>query len=332
VTVWLALAAAAILAVPQPGELRTFRDWTVGCDNGRLCQAVGLMPADDPEAATMAVKRGPEAGAAPEIWITSREHRPVAVRVDGRLFPVAADAGDEATYRPRAPAAFLQALIAGRRAELVDVGGRRLAALSTAGASAALLHVDEAQRRVGTVTALVRRGPRRASTLPRPPALPVVTRAPPSRKAPARLSAAQLRKARGGNACESGQEEQPPEFHRLDARHTLALVPLACASGAYNAVAVALVIPDRAAPRPAPFDYSLGGTIEAGDEHLVVGADWDPATRRLSTFHKGRGLGDCGTGQEWVWDGARFRLVFEEAMGECRGSVDYITTWRARVR
>jgi hypothetical protein len=26
-----------------------------------------------------------------------------------------------------------------------------------------------------------------------------------------------------------------------------------------------------------------------------------------------------------------FRLVHEEAMGECRGSTDYITTWRAEV-
>jgi hypothetical protein len=49
-------------------------------------------------------------------------------------------------------------------------------------------------------------------------------------------------------------------------------------------------------------------------------------------FAKGRGIGDCGVGDDYVWDGDRFRLAEQIAMGECRGSVDYITTWRARVR
>jgi hypothetical protein len=33
-----------------------------------------------------------------------------------------------------------------------------------------------------------------------------------------------------------------------------------------------------------------------------------------------------------VWDGARFRLVHLEEMPECRGAIDYLTTWRAQVR
>ena len=34
----LALAAAAVS--PQPGELKTFKNWIVGCDDRRACQAV----------------------------------------------------------------------------------------------------------------------------------------------------------------------------------------------------------------------------------------------------------------------------------------------------
>ena len=45
----------------------------------------------------------------------------------------------------------------------------------------------------------------------------------------------------------------------------------------------------------------------------------------------GRGVGDCGVHQDYVWDGTRFRLVQQEEMSECRGSLDYITTWRAQV-
>ena len=40
----LLLAAAAASAAPQPGEIKTYGDWTVGCDNGWRCQAGSLFP------------------------------------------------------------------------------------------------------------------------------------------------------------------------------------------------------------------------------------------------------------------------------------------------
>ena len=46
----------------------------------------------------------------------------------------------------------------------------------------------------------------------------------------------------------------------------------------------------------------------------------------LQEYSKGRGLGDCGTRADYGWDGARFRLVHQEEMGECRGSIHYIPT------
>ncbi len=52
------IALAATARSPQPGELKTFKDWTVGCDNGRACQAVGLLPENDVEEAIITVRRG----------------------------------------------------------------------------------------------------------------------------------------------------------------------------------------------------------------------------------------------------------------------------------
>src|SRR5438067_640173 len=54
----LLLAAAAAGTAPHPSELRLFKDWTVGCDNVRACQAVALLHdqgADD--GLTMSVAR-----------------------------------------------------------------------------------------------------------------------------------------------------------------------------------------------------------------------------------------------------------------------------------
>ena len=51
----------------------------------------------------------------------------------------------------------------------------------------------------------------------------------------------------------------------------------------------------------------------------------------LSTFGKGRGLGDCGTGEEWVWDGKAFRLALLKTMPHCKGIPidDWPTLYRA---
>jgi hypothetical protein len=42
--------------------------------------------------------------------------------------------------------------------------------------------------------------------------------------------------------------------------------------------------------------------------------------------------GDCGDSQQYVWDGATFRLVEWKVMGECRGSGEWLTVWRATPR
>src|SRR6187397_404159 len=78
-------AAAAASPVPKPEELQVYGDWTVGCDNGRACQAVGLMPEDWPEdAVTIVVGRGAEAGAVPDVSIVMPEGMGSALEVDGK--------------------------------------------------------------------------------------------------------------------------------------------------------------------------------------------------------------------------------------------------------
>lgn len=38
-------------------------------------------------------------------------------------------------------------------------------------------------------------------------------------------------------------------------------------------------------------------------------ADFDPGKKTLSSYHKGRGIGDCGAMGEWAWTGADFKLA-----------------------
>jgi hypothetical protein len=110
-------------------------------------------------------------------------------------------------------------------------------------------------------------------------------------------------------------------------------VLLACGAGAYNVSYVPLVVPAKggvAAARPPAFD-AAEPWWEGEGKPMLINAGFDPALGQLSSFAKARGIGDCGTGRDYVWDGARFRLIGQEEMNECRGSRDYIRTWRAEV-
>ena len=54
----------------------------------------------------------------------------------------------------------------------------------------------------------------------------------------------------------------------------------------------------------------------------------------LTSFEKSRGYGDCGSEEQWVWDGKAFRLALERSRGECRRIPidDWPVTYRAQVK
>jgi hypothetical protein len=330
----IAFLAAASAATATPSELNTFTDWIVGCDNGRACKAVGLLQEDFAEGwSTMAVTRGPEANAAPRVRIESDAEAGVALAADGKRLAVRLSRiGSEITVAAADQPALLTAMKAAKKLELIDTGGKPVVTYSLAGLSAALLYMDDKQKRVGTVTALVRKGARPASAVPPPPALPAIVSPATPKLAPRTLSPVQVGQVLKPLGCDAEGESTfgPPEHHRLDAATTLALVPWPCMNGAYNLFAYAVLIDQRGHTRPASFE--VGGGMSDDNDNSLVNADWDAATRRLRSYAKGRGLGDCGTVSTFVWDGTRFRLAEQTQMGECRGSVDYITTWRATVR
>jgi hypothetical protein len=140
---------------------------------------------------------------------------------------------------------------------------------------------------------------------------------------------AALRKRFGCGIDDVGGPDEK-EVHALGADR---FVLLSCGAGAYNISYVPIIVPAKgglAGARVARFD-AAERWWEAEGKPMLVNAGFDPARGELSSFVKSRGLGDCGSGRTYVWDGARFRLISQIDMDECRGSVDYITTWRAAV-
>jgi hypothetical protein len=330
----LALAAIAATA-PHPSEPKLFKDWTVGCDNGRACLAVALQPdTQDPDQwLTLDLERGAAAEARPSVEIDVEAPAGSAVYADGRRLPVVLGTGKQNGEVTSGADALVAALRSATKLEVRDPAGKRLGLISSAGASAALLYMDDKQGRVGTVTALARPGPRPASAVPVPPPYPVVHAAPHSAKPPRRMAKAEWVRLRLA-ACDDGDPDDgtPADFYRLDAAHSLASIPAHCLSGAYNGASLLYVAGETGPWRPAPYDYPVDGGGEGASAALVFNADYDPKSGILEMWMKGRGLNDCGTTEDYAWDGTRFRLTYAGRLDECRGAMGRIPVWKAVVR
>ena len=197
--------------------------------------------------------------------------------------------------------------------------------------------IDEQQRRLDTVTALVRRGAKPASAVPPPPAPPVVRRGTPG-AAPVGKAFPKAVLAKGRGIC--GADDPKPEVgEAVSLGPNLVGYWFECRqmSGAYNAWS-GLVIAPRDKPeaaRVAQLPYPPGEVANEGmEKHLLVNAGLDEKTLTLTMFSKSRGPGDCGSAAEWVFDGAVFRLTRYQSMPVCAGLIsdEWPVIYRADVK
>lgn len=329
-------AAAVETAAPAPAaasESRDFRDWRVTCDNGGRCMAWSGMGTGG----WLAVRLDAGPDARPEILMDMSQISGVPIRlvIDGRSQTLIAPTEDEVGFR--VPAAQVPATLARLAAasEIKLVAPELDGEISASGASAAMLWLDERQGRLGTTTALIRRGDRPASTVPAAPALPAVVAAPAvsqtgfgdeGQTLPAALEALPAVKACRAETSFNEDISKAVMSARLDASTELWAVP--CFSGAYNMGHDWYVTgPGGRNPRGAALSVEDGevsnGTVNGG---------YNPDTRTIEAFSKGRGLGDCGMASTWTWTGRAFVLTREAAMDDCEGiPADFWpTTWRTR--
>ena len=324
----LLFAIAAAAALP-PDPLRDFGDWTVGCDNGRSCQAVALRPEsagdEGPPYWTLSARRGGEPGAPPTITIApafDAADQPLRLVADGMRTQFAFDAAGAAPAGTQA-VRLLRTIARSRSLDLADARGKIVGRLSPRGASAALRWMDEQQRRTGTTSAILAIGPRAASPLA--PRMPRIVPPPHSAKAPRRLAPGDIATIRQRYEC-GRVADGTVAAYRLDAATSLAIVP--CMLHAYQASSIAVVLGDGGRWRPAPLERRFAAQMGEGQPEWMTEPDYDPKARSLWTSYKGRGLGDCGGTESYVWDGQRFRLAYLEVMHRCGGSRERISLWR----
>ena len=347
---FLVLSSGGVLADPSAvaGTLKDYKDWVVGCDNARSCVAIGMTSDESSMSAYLRIARSGEADAEPEAFFVVYPPDDVSGAIEKPMVRLSFDSHDAGglpegllpldkqgndLFQLDLDSEAVADLVAGMRSAksiTLDIydGEKKLGSevVSLAGSSAALLQMDDQQKRVGTVTALAKPGDAAANTIPPVPELPKVTSLPvadmgdPLPKAP--------RTAAKPDPDGCGDGPAPYVAFRLPDGASLWG---ACASaGAYNFAYDFRIFAGGKAGRP--WDATVPG-IQGTDDtpSWLWNAYVDDTTKRLNSYMKGRGLGDCGDATDWAFDGENFVAVTYAAMDACRGVMqeDWPVLYRA---
>ncbi len=338
---------------------KDFQDWEVSCDNTRTCEAVGMSASDSDFSGYLTLQRSGDAQAVPALsfWADTKNAdsgiagKAFTITVDDKPVPGLERAFTftdnkeggmgEARLTLEETLKLLDGFKTGKAMALQAKDGAATVNISLNGAMATLLYMDDRQHRIGTVTALVRPGDKAASTIPGPPAEPVVRIVKPGKaKSPDFLKPMWARLKKNDKSCvqdedDSDADEPSGETDALDATH--ALVMINCPGpGAYNQDNEFWLVTrgDLAHAKAVAFDdYDDDtGKLKPGASEALTNAAYDPKTGLITHFAKGRGIADCGATGSYGWDGQFFRLVGASSMGGCRGVnwEQWPQSWRAR--
>lgn len=330
-------AAPGLLGAP-PIE-RRFNDWLLVCDNVRVCRAQvtgqdgSLMVRRDPgpNGAILIVLDGqdPTGGTSiPDI---------ASIRVTGGVAPGGwrLDRAAESAKMQGQPAlTFLWAIAPSRTVTYRASGETHEVSLT--GLTAALLAMDEAQGRAGTISASVRPGARPVATVPAAQPVPVLwvprpSTAPVPRGFAAsvrRASAAALRRADCETTAHARSQDSAVALNRAEI-----LVFLGCRL--YNtSFGTLLLRAPRADPRRArvvilPRTPGSDGEAAGDGDGVHSDLEWDAGTALLSSGGHSC-AGSCGHRSTWTFDGQNFRLA-SHLIYEW-GGAEALDLYRTRVR
>lgn len=321
-------AEKGYLALADHGEGFHFshHDWEVACDNTRTCSAAGYHPdnADMTVSVLLTRQAGPSTPVTAQVMLGQYGDAPdlsalpasfmLGLVIDGQSLGRVKIKKDSlvADLPKKLVMPLIHALTKNSTIEFA-YGDMRWQ-LSGTGATATLLKIDEFQGRLGTPSAFIKKGAKsEASVRPAVPAptlvVPPLPRAKAdddtfaSRHASALLPA--LRASATQDECYDlfASDTDAPTLDALRISDTVMLVSTRCWLAAYNFGYGHWLVNTQP-----PFKATLVNTM----------ASDGTANGTLSASHKGRGLGDCWSSDEWSWDGRQFVHTQSSTTGKCR--------------
>lgn len=332
-----ALLLIALATDASAQSYKSIKDWVGACDNTRQCVALGLSKEEAENYAVLRMDRGGAAGDGIERirlrvnhelsrelnWVIDADDQLLLELGDANLQPSEEGSGlDIVLSGADEISKLLGALRTASSLTVIGDGGA-VGSISLSGASAVMLWIDEKQLRLGTRTALVRKGDQDPASIPPPPAPPrkpaAVGAAHELPATQAQAVGARVRATLAADTCEELSEDAPMTDAAWELADGRTLVQLACFSGAYNFGSNWYLLPRTGAPVALSFPSPAEGTGKLEQAGELINASFDPDSGQVSSFNKGRGPGDCGSNGVWAWDGSQFALLSFSLMSDCRG-------------
>ena len=321
----------AVLAALTPAiaaEQRSFQDWRVLCRTDKYCSAAAYLNPDPGGGAIADYVLRIGRHAEQSYWEMSfipvvtmaDEWAPFVFSVDGSptIFSPRSEIGAYGSANeffllgPKAQA-VMDELMPGRNVtvDFTDsTGAARTVEFSLDGLTAALLWIDEQQHRIGS---------ERVASAPPYGLTPTGTEQASTAQIPIDL----LDRRRADIACAPLEElANGRDFGSADLGDNKTLYILPCDSGAYNFSSQIYVFDGEAYRQQyfADFSESTGWTGAA----VLFLPSYEAGTKTLTSFYKGRGIGECGTAGTWVWTGNMFEMTEYRSKEDCDGQV---TEW-----
>ena len=319
----LTLLPVAAMATSIQGIGENYQDWDLVCDNTGTCRMAGYQEkGDDPvsilftraagENATVEGKltilpfgeadRDVQVGQDIEIWLNGKSL--------GKVKHISDDAPDKLTEEQT------KALLSGlkKESEIRLTYGKTTLKVSDKGAAAAMLKMDEFQQRLNTPSALIRQGQEKHAVLA-PQAAPKIEAVSVNNHKTIELKRGEkqfkhvlalLRKAYDG-CVDEDLESQDITLYPLTQNKILA--EALCASGAYQSTNYYAVLDDK---------LSKVEQVLA-DQYNEAGYDEKQGYAFVRGTYKARGIGDCWSGDDAVWNGKIFIRTSEWTTGSCKG-------------
>ncbi|CAM9221252.1 DUF1176 domain-containing protein [Acinetobacter pseudolwoffii] len=296
------------------------KDWEMACDNTGTCRAAGYQADqnfDQPVSVLLERVAGANTAVTGKVQIlasaTTKPIRQLQMQIANKSYGVIAldpqGIGQLSSTQTRV---FLKAVQG--TSPVVFKHAQSRWTLSTAGASAVLLKMDEFQRRLSTPSALIKPGKKSSQAVLKAAAIPqiVIPKYQSGKITQAKLNTAagqqmirKLQATTNEDQCDllfsqHFMSDDVMTIYPINAQNQLIQIP--CWRGAYNMGSGFWLIDQNKQPRQ--LVTTSGETFSQG---------------QIFSGHKVRGLGDCLSQDEWAWDDKAFVKSFSSLTVQCKG-------------
>ena len=317
----LTLLPVAAIATSIKG-IGNYQDWDLVCDNTGTCRMAGYQDeSSDPVSILFTRAAGENAAVEGKFTILpfGEADRDVQVGQDieiwlngkslGKVKHISDDAPDKLTEEQT------KALLSGlkKESEIRLTYGKTTLKVSDKGAAAAMLKMDEFQQRLNTPSALIRQGQEKHAVLapkvePKIDAVSVKNRKTIELKHGEKQFNHVLALLRKANSCDD-EDITSQDITLYPLTQNKVLAEALCVRGAYQGTNYYAVL-----------DNKLSKVEQVlAEQYNRAEYDEKQGYAFVRGTYKGRGVGDCWSSQDAVWNGKIFIRTSEWTTGSCKG-------------